>query len=100
MNDMNHQKWSSNLIQQTKQVLNDLPISAFLRDGHCIVKSMNHQFGKISIHDAISYDHKIMDIDTNELLIVFDTLESFFSTMKRANEFNVFQNQTLSNSKS
>lgn len=73
--DMKTDDWSSRLIEQTKQILNDLPISAFLREGHCILKSPNHQYGKISIHDAISYEYKIRDIDSGELLYTFDTLE-------------------------
>lgn len=67
--------WSSILIEQTKYVLNHLPISSFLRDGHCILKSLDRKFGKISIEDAIAYNYKIKNIDTDEILESFDTLD-------------------------
>jgi len=66
--------WSEELVNTTKHVLNNLPIASFL-NGHCIVKSLGHQFGKISLEDAIAYTYQIRDIDSDVLLYSFDTLD-------------------------
>ncbi|MGJ4733691.1 hypothetical protein [Leptospira levettii] len=67
-------QWSSTLQDQTRYVLEHLPISSFLRDGYCILKSRNHEFGRISLDDAISYQYKIKNMDVEELIYSFDTL--------------------------
>lgn len=67
--------WSDVLQDHTRYVLDHLPISSFLRDGHCILKSLDRKFGKISIEDAIAYNYKIKNIDTDEILESFDTLD-------------------------
>lgn len=87
MNELNHNgftpkvrkdllpnQWSSTLQDQTRYVLEHLPPSSFLRDGYCILKSINHEYGRISLDDAISYQYKIKHMDVEELIYSFDTL--------------------------
>ncbi|WP_135354997.1 hypothetical protein [Leptospira ryugenii] len=67
--------WSESLQDQTRYVLNQLPISSFLKDGHCILKSIHHEYGRISLDDAISYNYRIKDMDAEKVIYSFATLD-------------------------
>lgn len=73
-NEDNLHPWSESLKTLTKEVLNELPIPSFLK-GYCILKSANHQHGKISIQDAISYRYNIQNIESNQLIVSFESVD-------------------------
>jgi len=66
--------WSDSLIQFTKDVLNELPIPAFMK-GYCILKSIDRKYGKITLEDAIGYRYNIKNIDNDELIVKYDSLD-------------------------
>ena len=43
--------------------------------GYCVLKYLGRKYGKISLEDAIGYRYHIKNIDTDELIVSFDSLE-------------------------
>jgi hypothetical protein len=66
--------WSDSLKSLTKEVLRELPIPSFMK-GYCVLKSLGRKHGKISLEDAIAYRWQIKDIETDELIVSFDSLD-------------------------
>ncbi|HMV78562.1 MAG TPA: hypothetical protein PL048_10180 [Leptospiraceae bacterium] len=70
--------WSDRLKLQTKEVLYDLPVSAFL-PGYCCMKSSEHQFGIIRLEDALRNAYIIRSRDSGEIIREFTDVVSLIS---------------------
>lgn len=70
--------WSDRLKRQTKEILYDLPVSAFL-PGCCCMKSSDHQFGVIRLEDALRNAYIIRDRDSGEIIREFTDVVTLIS---------------------
>ncbi len=70
--------WSDRLKLQTKEILYDLPVSAFY-PGYCCMKSSEHQFGIIRLEDALRNAYIIRDRDSGEIMREFTDVVSLIS---------------------
>ncbi|QOT76584.1 hypothetical protein [Cupriavidus basilensis] len=56
--------WSETLIQQTRSMLQTLPLTA---DGYVALKNSDGRFGRVSLNDLVAGEYAVEDRSTGEL---------------------------------
>jgi len=70
--------WSSTLQEITRDCLFQMPVASFYR-GYTILKSLEGEYGRILLSDAISFQYTIRKMESDEILIQFSSIDELLA---------------------
>jgi hypothetical protein len=70
----NKQGYSQELKDLTYRVIDQVEISSFYRN-FTILKNIEKGFGKLDMIDAINYKYEIKDMESNQIIETYSTLD-------------------------
>lgn len=74
-------QWSTALLNKTRDVLENLPVSSFSRPEGCCLKNRDGRFGTITLNDALNgnYCVHLRDDDAAHAPLQYDSMDSLMA---------------------
>ena len=67
--------WSKKLKEKTREIFDELPVSAFMRDNRCHMKNENSNYGYITMQNALQDKYIVESLDTDGEYVIYDTVD-------------------------